>query len=339
MLPLSEMGKSDTFDRVAANFQENPIDFKKLVDVYSDPIKSAGEEGRAMAEEAQKKTSQILEELVKNPKLGYEDIDKNLRDLDSIIELDDTMLQLGWANKATKHPFPWHLKGLLFGMKKNYEECIKCLGEAIELCGVTLDEKNRYDILLRSLSLKGLTLAYLGRPEEALKCLEKVTELNPKDVEAWYAKGEGHRVLGHTENAIICFGKVTKLNPKDGEAWGNMGSLFKDSGNTFEALECFEESIKCYDKTIELDPKVARHWYNKGLALDGLQKYEESIKCYDKVIEIDPKYVEAWYFQGIAFLELARPEEALKCLEKVTELDPKDEGAKEIIKKIQDVKE
>ena len=338
MLPLSEMGKSDAFDSVAAKFQENPIDFKKLVDVYSDPIKSAGEDGRVMAEKAQKKIFQILEELAKNPKLGYEDIDKNLRDLDSIIELDNTMLQLGWANKATKHPFPWHLKGLLFAMKKNYEESIKCFGKAIELCGVTLDEENRDDILLNCLFLKGLQLAYLGKYEEAFKCIDKATELDPNGAEPWYAKAEIHRSLGHTENAIICFGKVTKLNPKDGEAWGNMGSLFKDSGNTFEALECFEEALKCYDKSIELDPKDARHWYNKGLALDGLQKYEEAIKCYDKVIEIDPKHVEAWYFQGIDFLELARPEEALKCFDKVIELDPSNEGAKEIIKKIQDVK-
>ena len=91
LLPLSKMGKSDAFESRLSKFQENPIDFKKLVDVYNDPIKSAGEDGRVMAEKAQKKLFQILEELAKNPKLGYEDIDKNLRDLDSIIELDDTM--------------------------------------------------------------------------------------------------------------------------------------------------------------------------------------------------------------------------------------------------------
>jgi Flp pilus assembly protein TadD len=51
-------------------------------------------------------------------------------------------------------------------------------------------------------------LETLGKPEEALDALDKATELNPKDSEAWYRKGMVLQTLGKEEEALKAFDKT-----------------------------------------------------------------------------------------------------------------------------------
>ena len=77
---------------------------------------------------------------------------------------------------------------------------------------------------------------------ETLKLFNKATELDPKFVDAWFAKGDFY------------FGYV------DGE----------------------DDALECYDKAIALDPKYEPAWSGKAKVLAKLGKHEEALKCYDE---------------------------------------------------------
>ena len=86
----------------------------------------------------------------------------------------------------------------------------------------------------------------VGQPankyRETLKLFDKATELDPKFVDAWFAKGDFY------------FGYV------DGE----------------------DDALECYDEAIALDPKYEPAWSGKAKVLAKLGKHEEALKCYDE---------------------------------------------------------
>jgi len=55
---------------------------------------------------------------------------------------------------------------------------------------------------------KGLSLASLGRPEEALACFDHALTLDSRDALAWSNKGVALRALGRPEEALTCYDRA-----------------------------------------------------------------------------------------------------------------------------------
>ena len=56
---------------------------------------------------------------------------------------------------------------------------------------------------------------HLGKHEEAIKCYDKVIEIDPEYPFAWYNKGVALRQLEKPEEEIKCYDKVKELKDKD----------------------------------------------------------------------------------------------------------------------------
>lgn len=122
--------------------------------------------------------------------------------------------------------------------------------------------------------------------KKALKCFDKVIEINPENSEAWYCKGDALIFIGRSEEAISCFGKSLKIHPnvpevlyKKGVAMGNVGR--------------FEEAIVCFNKVLELDPKKVESKLSKADALASIKKYDEALRILEQVLLSKPIYKEA----------------------------------------------
>ena len=128
---------------------------------------------------------------------------------------------------------------------------------------------------------------------ETLNLFDKATELDPKFVDAWFAKGDFYFGYVNGEgDAIECFDKAIALDPKYEPAWyGQTQALAK--------LGKHEEALKCCDKAITLLPADAKdqdrddndnyfagRWCEKADALTALGRDKEAIKCYDEIIEM-----------------------------------------------------
>ncbi len=158
---------------------------------------------------------------------------------------------------------------------------------------------------------------------ETLKMFNKATELDPKFVDAWFAKGDFHLdYVNGEDDAIECFDKIIALDPKFDPAWHRKAYALLQLGR-------YEESIQCCDKAIALLPADAKggqdnsgysfssRWRVKADALAKLDKDKEAIKCYDKSLEISWEHDNDIPFmlakKGIALAKLGRYKEAIKC--------------------------
>ena len=168
---------------------------------------------------------------------------------------------------------------------------------------------------------KGVSLTALGRHEEAIRCLDKALEIDPRLARVWSNKGKSFHALGRYEEAIRCYDKALEIDPRLAVTWSNKGGSLNILGHPPE------DAIRCYDKAIEIDAGYAYAWNNKGRSLYTLGRHEEAIRCYDKALEIDPRYAAAWHNKGNSLYALSRYEEAIRYLDKALEIDPRDAAA------------
>ena len=176
---------------------------------------------------------------------------------------------------------------------------------------------------------------------ETLKMFDKATELDPKSVNTWFAKGNFYwKHTNGERDAIQCLSNAIALDSKFEPAWfvkaQALGSLGKH-----------EESLKCYDEAIALLPTDAKEkrydehgryyffdrWSGKADSLSNLGKHEEAIKCCDKAIALLPADAKArntddnnyyfssrWYIKANALSELGKHKESVKCYDEALEM-------------------
>ena len=157
---------------------------------------------------------------------------------------------------------------------------------------------------------------------ETLKCFDKATELDPKFVNAWFAKGNFYWKHDDDGKAINCLDEAIALDSKFEPAWFVKAEALASLGR-------HEESLKCYDKAIALLPTDAKEkrydehgryyffdrWSGKADSLSNLGKHEEAIKCCDKALEMVGRDEGHHVFgqKGITLAKLGKHEESIKC--------------------------
>ena len=99
-------------------------------------------------------------------------------------------------------------------LKRQSENAIKCFDEAINLINMSdagasvisyVQETQPFLVKIKLYLHKGITLVILHRPEEAIKCFDKVIELEPQDAQIWYLKSVALQELEKHEEANKCF--------------------------------------------------------------------------------------------------------------------------------------
>ena len=164
----------------------------------------------------------------------------------------------------------------------------------------------------------GYAYGELGDYNKEIKCCQKAIELDPKYAMPWSNMGTAYGNLGDYNKAIECFRKAIELDPKDAYSWNNMGYAYGELGDN-------NKTIECYHKAIELDPTFAVPWYNMGCTYGEMGEYNKSIECHRKAIELNPKDAAPWNDMGTAYYHLGNYPKAVECLRKAVELEPESE--------------
>ena len=175
-----------------------------------------------------------------------------------------------------------------------------------------------------ALVFKALLLKKLGRLDEAFESLDKELELETDKDTAWayYEKALICYDLGKPQNAIDCLDEATKLNPKDADSHCTKGTILAQYHQILKQESKLKEAIACYDKAIEIDQNHKIALYNKGLSLSDMRKYDEAISCYDQAIKIDPNFSPVFDSKGSALLYSGKYKKAISSYKKAIELDP-----------------
>ena len=104
--------------------------------------------------------------------------------------------------------------------RQKYEIAVKCFDKAIELSDTMegtasiisyVKENNPFSAAIKIFLHKGITLVVLHKPEVALKCFDRVIEMDPEDPTVWYLKSVALQELSKHEEANKCFERAIEL--------------------------------------------------------------------------------------------------------------------------------
>jgi cytochrome c-type biogenesis protein CcmH/NrfG len=115
-----------------------------------------------------------------------------------------------------------------------------------------------------------------------IAALEKETQSNPGNLEAWIELGNSYFDSNQYEKAIGAYTKALEINPDNANVWTDMGVMYRRNSNP-------QEAINAFDKAIEADPKHEVSRMNKGIVLlHDLKDTDGAIKAWEGLLEINP---------------------------------------------------
>ena len=112
--------------------------------------------------------------------------------------------------------------------------------------------------------------------------LEKITNQNPNDAEAWIQLGNLYFDSENHEKAINAYQKSLALKPDNADVLTDMGVMYRRSGKPAEA-------IKAFDKAIAVDPRHEVSRFNKGIVLmHDLNDLAGAVRAWEELVVVNP---------------------------------------------------
>jgi cytochrome c-type biogenesis protein CcmH/NrfG len=117
---------------------------------------------------------------------------------------------------------------------------------------------------------------------DRIAALERQTQADPKNVNAWTDLGNAYFDSQQHDKAINAYRKSLELNPNNADVWTDLGVMYRRSGKP-------EEAIKAFDQAITADSKHEVSRMNKGIVLlHDLRDFDGAIAAWEGLLEVNP---------------------------------------------------
>lgn len=161
----------------------------------------------------------------------------------------------------------------------------------------------------------GVILGIQGRKQQSIEYLQNADALRPDHVLTHYNLGVAYRDSGDLERAREEFEKTVRLKPDYSAAYNSLAHVLINTRR-------LEEAVDVFYKVIKLQPTVAETRNNLATVLQGLGRMEEAIDCYKKALEINPDMTVAWDSLGSALTSSGQYQAALEAYKQSLQRDP-----------------
>ncbi len=158
-----------------------------------------------------------------------------------------------------------------------------------------------------------LTLAKMGRPEEAIEQFEKTVRLKPDRAHSNLCALLNY--LGRTKEAIEHGELALNINPNAADAHNNLANALAKAGRKQEAIEQYRLALR-------LKPDYPDAHNNLGFLLFEAGHVEDAIAQYQQALQGNPVHALARSNLGSAFLNTGQPDQAIEQLEDAIRLRP-----------------
>ena len=184
------------------------------------------------------------------------------------------------------------------------------------------------------------TLAWLGRPRQALRSLERAQALDParrrqgtarqqldkmldqigarqslRQADANYRKALEHHRQGRPEEALAALRQSREQSPDSVEIHTFIGLINEQAGR-------LEQAAADYRRALQIDPRSVQALNRLGALRLRQQRYREALEHFQALAKIQPDFAKVYSGMGVALYNLKRPQEALRSFEKALSLDP-----------------
>lgn len=182
---------------------------------------------------------------------------------------------------------------------------------------------------------------------KALDQYGKVTELDPKDIEAWVMLGRLHKVGQNNTESEKAYKKALELDADNDDALSGLAMNAADNGDiagaaamlekanqktpnlrslsqlaeTYEQMKDFKNAAKTWQRALDMsggNPEIKRQLAN-NLVMAG--QYDEAVKVYEEIIEDEPRDVQSVLRVSQLYLEKKNFAKAREFSKKAKDLD------------------
>lgn len=196
---------------------------------------------------------------------------------------------------------------------------------------------------------QGQALLEMNRLEEAKGIFTQACQLNPDDVQGWFALSTVNGRLGEVEASAECCRRVLSLDPGHSEAHLNLGNVYLSQGkhaeaetqykkvlqsnpghygasyglgNIYYAMGKYEAAAEQYQAAIQINPNLFFAYANLGHLRVQQKAYDKAVNNYLQATRLNPNDAALRNGLGLALLNLGKDEEALSCFEDAVRLNP-----------------
>jgi tetratricopeptide (TPR) repeat protein len=149
-------------------------------------------------------------------------------------------------------------------------------------------------------------LSGLHEPANAVKPLERATELKRDWDGAWSALGCAYLNVQRYSEAARAFEQATKLAPGNPSHWNNLASAYVGNGQMDRAGQALDaEQVQASKWASNAD------WYALGNAYYNLGRYANAVAAYQRAVSLDERVSAAWNNLGVAEERLGKASDAL----------------------------
>lgn len=173
-----------------------------------------------------------------------------------------------------------------------------------------------YFSTLEGVFLAGRVFALMDETTKAQKYLEKVTKLNPQNIEAYALLSSVYTKERNYRSAISAYKKVIELDDSRDTAHYGLGFVYLRMRN-------YKEAIPYLEKAIQLNLNNKDAYYYIGNAYEELKDFAKAADAYQKFVELKPENIWMGYLQlGLCRMQLGDYESAITALKKALEEKP-----------------
>jgi tetratricopeptide (TPR) repeat protein len=163
--------------------------------------------------------------------------------------------------------------------------------------------------------MKGLTLARLGCPQQAIEAYQKSLERKLANPDAaWAGIGTALAAMSRYPEAIQAFRSAVQAAPDNDEWRYQLAINLKDGGRPGEALVITSDLVA-------KKPEVAQNWRQHGFVLAVLGRPEQAIPAMEKSLQIEPRQPKLWAALIETYQVAGRRQDARKAYDQLRALD------------------
>ncbi|BAX61427.1 tetratricopeptide repeat protein [Burkholderia stabilis] len=150
----------------------------------------------------------------------------------------------------------------------------------------------------------GVVMTELGRPADALACLDEGLGRLPNDEQLLYASCVALDLLHARDELLKRCDRLLALNRGNVAAWVGRG-------NALLGLERHAEAAQAYGEALARKPDDIDARRNSAAALRALGRFDDALADYDAALALTGPHVELHYNRALALQQLGRYDEAL----------------------------
>jgi len=199
-----------------------------------------------------------------------------------------------------------HTKGNNLVKRGKFDDALKSYDAALEINSQS--EK--------TLLQKARLLFDLKRYSESALALDRILEIDSKNVEALVERGSVFDVQGLSAEALSYFSKAVEISPHNIMARRYLGRKLTNMGECDRAIQIIDDGLKidaCDDELL----------YLKGFALQKSEKYREALDFFDRAISANPKNTPAKFRKFLVSIRFDKTEKPFELFWDAVDDDPR----------------